>query len=47
MENLPSQVIKFLKDNDVDLSTIENLKGVNPNRGVFSYRAHSQKKLTF
>ncbi|MDM5196638.1 hypothetical protein QUF79_00855 [Fictibacillus enclensis] len=44
MANLPSPVIEFLKDNDVDLSNIEDLKRVNPNRGVFSYRAYSRKR---
>ncbi|MDQ0220378.1 hypothetical protein J2S21_003528 [Peribacillus cavernae] len=38
----PSQ--KFRKYNDIDLSSIDKLNGVNSERGVFSYRGYSTKK---
>jgi hypothetical protein len=44
MTGLPFLVQKFLNDNELDLCTIDNLSGVNPGRGVSSYRVYSTKK---
>jgi hypothetical protein len=43
MTDLPFLVQKFLNDNEVDLSAIDNLNGVIPGREVISYRVHSTK----
>jgi hypothetical protein len=44
MTGLPSPVKKFLTNKNVDLNQIDMLNGINPGRGVFTYRVYSSKK---
>ncbi|MGG1574524.1 hypothetical protein [Fictibacillus sp. NRS-1165] len=44
MTHLPILVEAFFNNNDVNITSIDELSGVNPGRGMFSYRVNSKNK---
>jgi thiamine kinase-like enzyme len=44
MTHLPILVEAFFNNNDVNITSIDEISGVNPGRGMFSYRVNSKKK---
>lgn len=40
---IPNQLECFLAEHDIRTENLEELGGVNPNRGIYAYRAHSSK----
>jgi Phosphotransferase enzyme family len=44
MTHLPILVETFFNNNDVNITSIDGLSGVNPGRGMFSYRVNSKNK---